>query len=118
MPDVTEETTSPSTGNLAEGIAQLPVADLNAPADVEAGNGGQSQVNPATVSSWRPLRRARTSVGKTDAEKQQARDDREDAEYESELVDILDLVGKRVLRRFCPQLISLSQIRKSKPCRL
>lgn len=96
MPDVAEEITSPTTGNIQEQIVQLPPADANLQADVEAGNGAQSQVNPATVSSWRSLRRARTVIGRRE-ETQEQRDEREGAEYESELVDILDLVGKRVL---------------------
>ncbi len=117
MPDVAEEITSPTTGNIQEQIAQLPPADANLQADVEAGNGGQSHVNPATLSGWRPLRRARTMMGRTE-ETQQQRDEREGAEYESELVDILDLVGRRVLPLLHSQLILPFQIRKSRPCRL
>lgn len=103
MPDVAEEITSPTTGNIQEQIAQLHPADANLQADVEAGNGGQSQVNPATVSSWRPLRRARSMIGRRE-ETQEQRNEREGAEYESELVDILDLVGKRVLPLLHSQL--------------
>jgi hypothetical protein len=117
MPDVAEEITSPTTGNIQEQIAQLPPADANLDADVEAGDGAQSQVNPAAVSSWRPLRRARTMIGRRE-ETQQQRDDREGAEYESELIDILDLVGKRALPLLHSQLTFPSQIRKSRPCRL
>jgi hypothetical protein len=117
MPDVAEEITSPTTGNIQEQIEQLAPADANVQADLEAGKAGQSQVNPATVSSWRPLRRARTMIGRTE-ESQQQRDDREGAEYESELVDILDLVGTRVLPLLHSQLTLPFQIRKSRPCRL
>jgi hypothetical protein len=106
MPDVAEEITSPTTGNIQEQIAQLHPVDANLQADVEAGNGGQSQVNPATVSSWRPLRRARSMIGRRE-ETQEQRNEREGAEYESELVDILDLVGKRVLPLLHSQLTLL-----------
>jgi hypothetical protein len=115
MPGVAEEITSPTTGSLGEGITQLPAADANGQADVEAG--GQSQVNPASVSSWRPLRRARTNIGKAE-ETQQQRDDRQGAEYESELVDILDLVGKRLLPQLFSQLTFPLQIQKSRRCKL
>jgi hypothetical protein len=107
MPGVAEEITSPTTGSLGEGITQLPAADAN----------GQSQVNPASVSSWRPLRRARTNIGKAE-ETQQQRDDRQGAEYESELVDILDLVGKRLLPQLFSQLTFPLQIQKSRRCKL
>lgn len=100
MPEVAEETTSPTTGSLQAGIASLPAAtDFNALADVEAGNGGQEQVNQASVSSWRPLRRARTNIGRTGESSQL----QEGAEYDAELVDILDLVGKRTPPRLVPQ---------------
>ena len=115
MPGVAEEITSPTTGSLGEGITQLPAADANGQADVEAG--GQSQANPASVSSWRPLRRARTNIGKAE-ETQQQRDDRQGAEYESELVDILDLVGKRLLPQLFSQLTFPLQIQKSRRCKL
>lgn len=82
MPDVTEEVRSPTTGNLQHGIAELPAGPA------------EGSVNPGTVSSWRPLRRARTNIGKTrEEEAEQTRND----EYEADLVDILDLVGKRGL---------------------
>jgi hypothetical protein len=115
MPGLVEETTSPTTGNLARDIAQFPAGDTNGQVDVEAG--GRSRVNPATVSSWRPLRRARTNIGRAE-ETQQQLDDRQGAEYESELVDILDLVGKRLLPQLFSQLTFPQQIRKSRPCKL
>ena len=117
MPDVAEEIISPTTGNIQEQTARLPPADPNLQVDVEAGDGGQSQANPATVSSWRPLRRARTMIGRRE-ETQEQRDEREGAEYESELVDILDLVGTRVLPLLHSYLTLPFQIPKSRPCRL
>ena len=93
MPGVAEEFTSPTTGNLAAGIAELPAANANANVqDVEAGQGG-GRLNGLSRSSWRPLRRARTNIGR--AEERERQQQQEGEEYESELVDILDLVGKR-----------------------
>ncbi|PMD32424.1 hypothetical protein L207DRAFT_440534 [Hyaloscypha variabilis F] len=94
MPEVAEEITSPTTGNLQDGIDSLPTADLNTLADVEAGNQTPGRLNRGSVSSWRPLRRARTNIGR--AETQQEKDEREGAEYDAELVDILDLVDPEV----------------------
>ena len=102
MPEVAEEITSPTTGNLQDGINSLPAADLNAMADVETGNQAPGRLNQASVSSWRPLRRARTNIGR--AETQQEKDEREGAEYDAELIDILDLVGKRMLLQLALQL--------------
>ena len=102
MPEVAEEITSPTTGDLQAGVDSLPPADLNALEDVETGNQTSGRLNQASVSSWRPLRRARTNIGR--AETQQQKDDREGAEYDAELVDILDLVGKRMPPQLAFQL--------------
>jgi hypothetical protein len=118
MPEVAEETTSPATKSVQDGTASVPAAaDFNAQAGVETGNVGQGQANQAAVSSWRPLRRARTNIGRTE-ETQQQQDERERGEeYDAELVDILDLVGKRFHPHWFHQLTFL-QIRKSRRCRL
>jgi hypothetical protein len=80
MPNLTEEITSPTMGNLHGGIAELPAAEP------------EGTSNEAPVSGWRPLRRARTNIGRV-ADAQRGG---ESGEYETELVDILDLVGTRV----------------------
>lgn len=103
MPNLAEEITSSTTGNLRDGIAELPAGPV------------EGAINPATVSSWRPLRRARTNVGK--APEQDAEQNRND-EYEADLVDILDLVGKRVMFANWVVLTFSRQIRKSRRCRL
>jgi hypothetical protein len=85
MPDLAEEITSSTTRNLQDGTAELPAGDH------AEGPTNEQTVNEASVSSWRPLRRARTNIGRA------VEQPRDDSEYESELVDILDLVGTRVL---------------------
>jgi hypothetical protein len=82
MPNLAEEISSSTTGNPQDGIAELPAGPAEGP------------IIPATVSSWRPLRRARTNIGTApERDTEQNRND----EYEADLVDILDLVGERVL---------------------
>jgi hypothetical protein len=103
MPNLAEEITSPTTGNLQDGIAELPAGSAEGP------------INPATVLSWRPLRRARTNIGKApERDEESTRND----EYEADLVDILDLVGKRVLFTNWVGANLSRQIRKSRRCRL
>jgi hypothetical protein len=85
MPDLAEEITSSTTGNLHNEIADLPAGD-RIQGQIIQGTG-----NDATVSGWRSLRRARTNIGRA-AEQEQG-----ETEYETELVDILDLVGTNVL---------------------
>jgi hypothetical protein len=118
MPEVAEETTSPATRDVQDGTGSGPAAaDFNTLAGVETSKVGQGQANQASVSSWRPLRRARTNIGRTE-ETQQQQDERERGEeYDAELVDILDLVGKRFHPHLFYQLTFL-QIRKSRRCRL
>lgn len=97
MPEVAEEATSPATRDVQDGTGSGPAAaDFNTLAGVETSKVGQGQANQASMSSWRPLRRARTNIGRTE-ETQQQQDERERGEeYDAELVDILDLVDPEV----------------------
>jgi hypothetical protein len=84
MPDVAEETFSPTIGSPRDDIRPISRDFGNegapeAPVDVD-------EPEPSR-SARRPLRRARTNIG-TD------RRGRHQGEYETELVDLLDLVGK------------------------
>ena len=84
MPDLTEESTS-AAGNVTHGPVELPT-------DIEA----QSSSPPA-ASGWRTLRRARTNIGKAEEKEREEQRATDEEEYEEGLVDILDLVGMRVL---------------------
>jgi hypothetical protein len=84
MPNVAEETLSPTTGSLRDDIRPIS-RDINNEGAPEA-PAAVDEPEPSR-SGWRPLRRARTNIG-TD------RDGRHEGEYETELVDLLDLVGK------------------------
>lgn len=76
MPDLTEEVTSPTSGVANEEI--LPV-----PPTIQ---------EEAPISSWRPLRRAKTNVAGKSPE--QLQEEQRQNEYDSNLVDFLDIVGK------------------------
>lgn len=99
MPELTEETFSPTTGNVQEGSRPLSIGrDF-------AEHGGPSiplQDMEKPDSRWKTLRRARTNIG-TDANSAQRdgqqNNGRRQDEYDSELVDLLDLVGKSSLMK-------------------
>lgn len=78
-----EEVASPTTGSFQDAIADLPIPDVEA-----------QRPRPITApsSGWRPsLRRARSNISKTQEKEEQQQ--QQGADYETDLVNILDLVG-------------------------
>ena len=77
MPNVAEETISPTAGTVQDAI--LPTPEANA------------EESQSSRRLSRPLRRARTNIGERGPTPPPKNED--DDEYESNLVDMLDLIG-------------------------
>lgn len=98
LPDVAEETFSPADGR---------PRDANSPVARDYADTGElTQVPPApvsptinepSVSRWRPLRRARTNIGRDKATTSVQAGSTNEREYDADLVDMLDLVGEQTL---------------------
>ncbi len=106
MPNLQEETTSPTTGTPR---IEFPVAP-------EQSTPVQQTPPPVKESSmWRPLRRARTNIGQEKEREREGQDDVGHTEYEEDLVDLLDLVGEFARREGYRTEVNPNQIRKSQP---
>lgn len=101
MPNLQEEITSPTTGTPREEFPAFP----EQVSPVQQTPPPTRESPPARESSmWRPLRRARTNIGQEkEKEKEREREGQDDGvghtEYEEDLVDLLDLVGKFARRK-------------------
>lgn len=98
MPDVAEETLSPTSGIAREQFPREQPSREQFPAfeetiTPESSAPASQQSPPPSSSGWRGLRRTRTSIGAT-TEKDKGKGTQAEMEYEEDLVDLLDLVGK------------------------
>ncbi len=89
MPNLAEETISPS-GRISGDVSQA------GPSSPREG----TRLVPLTLerrASWRPLRRARTNIGEENSRERTP----DEEEYDSNLVDLLDVVGKYRPTQIC-----------------
>ncbi|EKD18584.1 uncharacterized protein L3040_005957 [Drepanopeziza brunnea f. sp. 'multigermtubi'] len=96
MPDVTEEPTAkPAAGPREKETSRVQFPDESVSARREAGD--RRPISQPTASFWRPLRRARTNIeGRTERDRGEQAVGNGHAEYEADLVDLLDLVDPEV----------------------
>ncbi|KAG4433930.1 hypothetical protein IFR05_010575 [Cadophora sp. M221] len=96
MPEVQEENISPTTGRATE---QFPPILEQVDRTDYAPEPSRPETAPEPTSRWRTLRRARTNIG-TDPEKGKGKEPltptQNEAEYEEDLVDLLDLVDPEI----------------------
>ncbi|KAI9050327.1 hypothetical protein LZ554_005494 [Drepanopeziza brunnea f. sp. 'monogermtubi'] len=97
MPDVTEEpTANPAGGPKEKETSRVQFPDESVSARGEEGD--RRQISQPTASFWRPLRRARTNIeGGTERDREEKKvAGKGHAEYDEDLVDLLDLVDPEV----------------------